>query len=616
MALEPDTLANPAEVSDADAQAAYARVAGADPKFGAPEKRDLQQILFPNQAEADAAAAKIKEGASFDDIVKARGLKPEDIDLGPTAKDAIIDPSEAAAVFALPAGGVSGVLQSQFGPVIVRVKSIIPSTVKPFSEVAEDIKRRISAARAGDKIQALHDKIEDLRVSGKPLAEAAKEVGLTTLSVPAVDAQDKDPSGKDVALPDAAELLRSAFASDVGLDEAPIATKDGGFVWFSVNKVEPSHERSFEEARPQVEAQWRAEQVDKALSARASDLVKQLRDGASPADVAKSVGATVRTVGDIRRDDKDLPEAVVAAIFREPPDGVGSAATPDGRTVFKITADTTPPVEAIDPHTKQIAQAARRSEPPKPGRTICRGAPPLARRDGQFGRHAIRRRRLTLMTMIPDYEAFERAYRAGAATVAVTTLVADLETPVSAYLKLARGRAGNMFLLEVGRRRRAARPLFDDRPRSRPRLPLDRRARRNQPQRAPRARSLRSRSRRSARRAPGAARRIPHHAAVRPSADVGRGLRLSRLRHGAPDGEAAAGEARPDRRAGNAADPADGDGGVRLGARRDGDRDPDPPGAGRLGQGRAGGRRRRGSTRSWRRSKRRSTTARATRPTR
>ena len=108
--LEPDTLANPAEVSDADAEAAYARFAGKDPKFGAPEKRDLEQILFPNQAEADAAAAKIKAGASFDDIVKARNLKPEDVELGLTAKDAIVDPSEADAVFALPAGGVSGVL--------------------------------------------------------------------------------------------------------------------------------------------------------------------------------------------------------------------------------------------------------------------------------------------------------------------------------------------------------------------------------------------------------------------------------------------------------------------------------------------------------------------------
>ena len=44
------------------------------------------------------------------------------------------------------------------------------------------------------------------------------------------------------------------------------------------------------------------------------------------------------------------------------------------------------------------------------------------------------------MTTLPDYEAFARAYLAGEAEVAITTLVADLETPVSAYLKLARGR--------------------------------------------------------------------------------------------------------------------------------------------------------------------------------
>ena len=49
----------------------------------------------------------------------------------------MLDKDEANAVFALPQGGVSGVLKSQFGPVIVRVKSIIPSTVKPYAEVAD-----------------------------------------------------------------------------------------------------------------------------------------------------------------------------------------------------------------------------------------------------------------------------------------------------------------------------------------------------------------------------------------------------------------------------------------------------------------------------------------------
>ena len=45
----------------------------------------------------------------------------------------------------------------------------------------------------------------------------------------------------------------------------------------------------------------------------------------------------------------------MAAIFREPADGAGSAATPDGRIVFKITADKTPPVDFADPRVKEMA---------------------------------------------------------------------------------------------------------------------------------------------------------------------------------------------------------------------------------------------------------------------
>jgi peptidyl-prolyl cis-trans isomerase D len=356
VALEPETLANPAEVSDADAQAAYDKVAGKDPRFGAPEKRDLQQILFPNDADADAALAKIKAGASFDDVVKERNLKPEDVELGQTTKEAIIDKSEADAVFALPEAGVSAVLKSQFGPVIVRVKSITPSTIKPYAEVADQIKRQVSASRAGDKIQAIHDKIEDARVSGKSLSEVAKDNGLTAQTIPAVDAQGKDPSGKSVDLPDKTELLRAVFASDVGLDEAPLQTKDNGFVWFAVTKVDPSHDRTFEEAKAEVEAQWRAEQVDKTLAGKSDDLIKQLKAGAAVAELAKGVGAELKTAVDVHRDDKTLPESVVAAIFRQPGDGVGSAATPDGRAVFKITADKIPPVDFADPRVKTMAQ--------------------------------------------------------------------------------------------------------------------------------------------------------------------------------------------------------------------------------------------------------------------
>jgi anthranilate synthase component I len=47
-----------------------------------------------------------------------------------------------------------------------------------------------------------------------------------------------------------------------------------------------------------------------------------------------------------------------------------------------------------------------------------------------------------------DFQAFSEAYESGRASVRTALLVADLETPVSAYLKLSANRAGNTFLLE------------------------------------------------------------------------------------------------------------------------------------------------------------------------
>ena len=62
--------------------------------------------------------------------------------------------------------------------------------------------------------------------------------------------------------------------------------------------------------------------------------------------------------------------------------------------------------------------------------------------------------------------------------------------------------------------------------------------------RAPDLAALRALPRRHARRAPRADRRKPHRRAAGPAADVGRRLRLPRLRHGAADGGAAAARSR------------------------------------------------------------------------
>ena len=44
------------------------------------------------------------------------------------------------------------------------------------------------------------------------------------------------------------------------------------------------------------------------------------------------------------------------------------------------------------------------------------------------------------MAILPDYPAFAQAYEGGRPQAVYTRLIADLETPVSAFLKLGEGR--------------------------------------------------------------------------------------------------------------------------------------------------------------------------------
>jgi peptidyl-prolyl cis-trans isomerase D len=352
--VDPSALANPADVSDDDAKADYDKVR--DARFATPEKRKLQQIVFPDQASADDAEAKIKAGASFDDIVKARNLSASDVDLGETVKAAMFDHSIADAAFALPQDGVSEVVKGQFGPAIVRVVAITPGSAKTFDEVKDTLKKEIAADRVAGQVQSVHDKIEDARVSGKTLAEAAKTVGLEARSIAAVDAQGRDDKGAALDLPDQAELLASAYASDVGVDDAPLQTNNRGWLWFDVIKVDPARDRAFDEVKDQVEKEWRAEAVTKALSAKADDMVKQIGGGATPESLAQGAGLEAKSAVDLRRGGgAGLAPSLVNAVFTVPAGGAGSAATPEGRVVFKVVADATPPTKFDDPAVKAIA---------------------------------------------------------------------------------------------------------------------------------------------------------------------------------------------------------------------------------------------------------------------
>jgi peptidyl-prolyl cis-trans isomerase D len=354
LVVTPATLAKPDSVTDEEARAAYDKDKAT--KYTTPEKRKLQQIVFPTEMDAADAAAKIKAGTSFDDIAKARKLTDADLNLGDVTKAGVFDPAIADAGFKLAQGGVSDPVKGQFGYALVKALSITPEVVKPFDEAKAAIKQEIASARAIDQVQSLHDKIEDARGNGKSVAEAARSFGLTTTSYAGVDRNGLNVAGAKVDVAQNNLVLPAVFASDIGVDDEALTTKDNGYVWFSVTRIDPAHDRTFEEVKDKVSTAWRAEETARRLADMAAEDVKKLDAGGDIAELAKAANAEVKTAKDIKRDGgANLPSTVVSAVFGVGPKGAGSASTPAGRLVFKVTDDAIPPPTPGDPAVMGMA---------------------------------------------------------------------------------------------------------------------------------------------------------------------------------------------------------------------------------------------------------------------
>src|SRR5205809_5623065 len=121
--ISPEELGKWTEVTDEDAKKVFEQNRD---RLGTPEKREVSQMVFPNEGEAQAARARITSGTSFDDIAKERNLNLADVDLGMITKSAIIDPAIAEAAFSLPSGEVSQPVQGRFGVGLVKIGKMEP----------------------------------------------------------------------------------------------------------------------------------------------------------------------------------------------------------------------------------------------------------------------------------------------------------------------------------------------------------------------------------------------------------------------------------------------------------------------------------------------------------
>jgi peptidyl-prolyl cis-trans isomerase D len=359
--INPEEVGKWSEVSDEDAKKIFEQRRD---KIGTPEKREVQQMVFPNAEEALAARGRITSGMSFDDLAKERNLNLSDVDLGTITKSAIIDPAVADAAFALPSGEVSQPIQGRFGVALVKIGKIEPGVTPSYESVAALVKKEIATERARSKVAELHNKMEDERGGGASVVEAAKKLGLTAITIDAVDRSGRTPDGQPVAnIPRGLDVVSQAFTSDVGVDNDPIQF-NGGYAWYDVLGITPSRERNLDEVRNQVEAKWRDDQISTKLRAKATEMVGKLERGGTLAEEATAIGSRVETATGFRRDASPpgVPSGVITAAFRTAKDGVGQTPGAGGSEwiVFRVTDVSVPPVDAASDEVKKLKDTLQR----------------------------------------------------------------------------------------------------------------------------------------------------------------------------------------------------------------------------------------------------------------
>jgi peptidyl-prolyl cis-trans isomerase D len=364
--LTPEDLAARIEVSDADLKKAYTDRRA---RYETPERRHLKQIVFPNMEEAKAAADKLAPSATpattFEALAAERGLKESDIDLGTVAKPAVVDRDIADAAFALKSGEISAPVAGRFGIAIVKVDNIEPGKIRPFEEVSADLKRDMQNERAKNELSTVQEKVEDERLGGATLADAARKFSLTPRVIEAIDRSGKDAKGDPVPdLPQNADVLSGAFGAEIHGENEPIRVPgNGGYVWFDVDAITPARDVSLDDVKDKVVARWREDEMATRLRAKATELLDKIKAGTSFADAAAADKVAVEFRPAFKRNGppNGLSPAVVTEVFKTPQGQVGSAegASPTERIVFQVNEIKVPPLDPEAADVKRIDEALK-----------------------------------------------------------------------------------------------------------------------------------------------------------------------------------------------------------------------------------------------------------------
>jgi peptidyl-prolyl cis-trans isomerase D len=256
-----------------------------------PDGKVDQKAVDAAKAKAEDILKQAKSGADFAALAKKYSDDPGSKDQGgyfEFTKGKTVPEFEQAA-FAAKVGDIVGPVRSQaYGFFIIKIEGHDQPHTKPLDEVKPQIVANLSRQKESDAAQKAAD---NLRASAKVqgLDKAAAAAGDTVTTTDFVKQSDTLPG-----LGMQPQFMNTVFKMNAksGAESAPVSM---GYVVYEVTDVQPPSSPTFEEAKAQIETQFKSGKAQTLLVQKAQELADRARSEHDLKKAAKEAGATVKT---------------------------------------------------------------------------------------------------------------------------------------------------------------------------------------------------------------------------------------------------------------------------------------------------------------------------------
>lgn len=266
--------------------------------YGAKEIRVISQAVVPDQAAANAIAARARGGASFAAATAPAGLSAADISVGPQTRAefaALAGDRIAAAAFSAQSGAIVGPIQSDLGWHVVKIDSIRREGGKTLAAARTEIAAKLTSEKRKEALTDLVAKIEDAISEGSNFTEAAAQAKLPVTETPLITANGAARSNPSFKLPaEYAAALRSGF--ELAQDDEPVVealANTEGYVLVAPSRIVPAAPAPLASIRERVAEDWINQQASERARAVASAIAAKSARGVPLAKAVAEAGVAL-----------------------------------------------------------------------------------------------------------------------------------------------------------------------------------------------------------------------------------------------------------------------------------------------------------------------------------